>query len=54
MKLIREEIENVEVIVEERGGKKNLYIEGVLLHGDIKKRNSRKYPYGTLAKEVSR
>ena len=54
MKLIREEIENVEVIVEERGGKKNLYIEGVFLQGDIKNRNGRMYPCGTLAKEVSR
>ena len=54
MKLIREEIENVEVIVEERGDKKNLYIEGVFLQGDIKNRNGRMYPCGTLAKEVSR
>ena len=54
MKLIREEIENVEVIFEERGGKKNLYIEGVFLQGDIKNRNGRMYPCGTLAKEVSR
>ena len=54
MKLIREEIENVEVIVEERGGKKNLYIEGVFLQGDIKNRNGRMYPAQTLAKEVSR
>ena len=54
MKLIREEIENVEVIVEERNGKKSLYIVGVFLQGDIKNRNGRMYPAGTLAKEVSR
>jgi len=54
MKLIREEIENVEVIVEERNGKKSLYIEGVFLQGDIKNRNGRMYPAGTLPKEVSR
>ena len=54
MKLIREEIENVEVIVEERGGKKSLYIEGVFLQGDIKNRNGRMYPAQTLAKEVAR
>ena len=54
MKLIREEIENVEVIVEQRNGKKNLYIEGVFLQGDIKNRNGRMYPAETLAKEVSR
>ena len=54
MKLIREEIENVEVIVEERNGKKSLYIEGVFLQGDIKNRNGRLYPSQTLAKEVGR
>ena len=54
MKLIREEIENVEVIVEQRNGKKNLYIEGVFLQGDIKNRNGRMYPAETLAKEVGR
>ena len=54
MKLIREKIENVEVIVEERGGKKNLFIEGVFLQGDIKNRNGRLYPAQTLAKEVAR
>jgi len=36
MKLIREEIEQVEVIVESRNGKKNLFIEGVFLQGEIK------------------
>ncbi len=54
MKLIREEIENVEVIVEQRNGKKSLYIEGVFLQGDIKNRNGRMYPSETLAKEVGR
>ena len=54
MKLIREEIEQVEVIVEERNGKKTLHIEGVFLQGDIKNRNGRMYPSSTLAKEVAR
>ena len=54
MKLIREEIEQVEVIVEERNGKKTLHIEGVFLQGDICNRNGRMYPSATLAKEVSR
>ncbi|MFM7696383.1 MAG: hypothetical protein ACKO6G_06900 [Vulcanococcus sp.] len=54
MKLIREEIEHVEVIVEERNGKKSLYIEGVFLQGDIRNRNGRMYPSQTLAREVSR
>ena len=54
MKLIREEIESVEFIVESRGGKKQLYIEGVFLQGNIKNRNGRMYPMETLRKEVSR
>ena len=54
MKLIREEIEQVEVIVEERNGKKNLYIEGIFLQGDMKNRNGRMYPCSTLEKEVGR
>ena len=54
MKLIREEIEQVEVIVENRNGKKNLFIEGVFLQGEIKNRNGRMYPMSTLAREVGR
>jgi len=54
MKLIREEIETVDFIVEDRNGKKNLYIEGVFLQGNIKNRNGRMYPMETLRREVSR
>jgi len=54
MKLIREEIDQVEFIVENRNGKKSLYIEGVFLQGNIKNRNGRMYPMETLRKEVSR
>ena len=54
MKLITEEIEQVEVIVENRNGKKNLFIEGVFLQGEIKNRNGRMYPKQTLMREVSR
>ena len=54
MKLITEEIENVEDIVEERGGKKSMYIEGIFLQGDLKNRNGRMYPMDTLRKEVQR
>ena len=54
MKLIREEIESVEVIVEQRNGQKHLYIEGIFLQGDIKNRNGRMYPCETLAREVGR
>tara|TARA_B100001059_G_C17748221_1_gene535585 strand:- start:506 stop:1156 length:651 start_codon:yes stop_codon:yes gene_type:complete len=54
MKLIREEIESVEFIVEQRNGKKQLYIEGVFLQGNIQNRNGRMYPMETLRKEVQR
>ena len=54
MKLIREEIESVEFITEERNGKKSLYIEGIFLQGNIKNRNGRMYPMETLQKEVNR
>lgn len=54
MKLITEEIEQVELIVEERNGKKSMFIEGVFLQGDIKNRNGRMYPMETLRREVSR
>ena len=54
MKLIREEIETVEFVTEEKNGKKSLYIEGVFLQGNIKNRNGRMYPMETLAKEVQR
>jgi hypothetical protein len=54
MKLILEEIENVEVIVENAGGKKNHYISGIFLQGDIKNRNGRIYESRILNKEVER
>lgn len=53
MKLITEELEQVEVIVEEVNGKKNLYIEGIFLQGDCVNRNKRLYEMNTLRKGVS-
>ena len=54
MKLIREEIESVNIITESKGGKKSLFIEGIFLQGNIKNRNGRMYPMETLRKEVER
>ena len=54
MKLIREEIETVDFIVEEKNGKKNMFIEGIFLQGDLQNRNGRMYPMATLRKEVQR
>ena len=54
MKLITEEVARVKFIVEGKGAKKKMYIEGVFLQGEIKNRNGRMYPINTLAKEVNR
>ena len=54
MKLITEEIESVEFIVENKNGKKSMYIEGVFLQGNITNRNGRMYPMETLRREVGR
>jgi len=54
MKLITEEVSRVKFIVEGKGAKKKMYIEGIFLQGEIKNRNGRMYPINTLAKEVHR
>jgi len=54
MKLIREEIESVEIITETVGGKKNLFIKGVFLQSEMVNRNGRLYPFNIMEKEVNR
>ena len=54
MKLITEQIEAVEFLIEENGSKKNHFIEGVFLQADIKNRNGRVYAMNVLEKEVGR
>ena len=54
MKLITEQIENVNVISEGKGDSKKLYIEGVFLQSELKNRNGRMYPFSVLEKEVNR
>ena len=54
MKLITEEIQKVEFIVEGKGSAKKMYIEGVFLQGNICNRNGRMYPMETLSREVKR
>ena len=54
MKLIREEINDAQYIVEENKGKKNYSIKGVFLQADIKNRNGRVYPRQILEGEVDR
>jgi len=54
MKLIREEIEKVEVITESVGGKKILFIEGIFLQSECVNRNGRKYSFSIMEREVKR
>ncbi len=54
MKLISEEIESVEIIAEEKNGKKNLYIQGPFLQAEVVNRNKRFYPLETMCNEVAR
>jgi len=54
MKLITEEIESAKILVEEKDGKKSMFIEGIFLQGNLKNRNNRFYPVETLEREVTR
>ena len=54
MKLITETIEDVQVLTEEKNGKKDYKIRGIFLQSDIKNRNGRVYPKEVLNKEVKR
>ena len=55
VKLISEEIQDVEYICEQKeDGKKNYKIKGVFMQADIKNRNGRVYPMEVLNKEVKR
>ena len=55
IKLISEEIQDVEYITEEKeNGKKNYKIKGIFMQADIKNRNGRIYPMEVLQKEVQR
>lgn len=55
MKLISEQVENIEFILEEKEGKGKEYkIKGIFLQGEVKNRNGRVYPMEVLDKEVSR
>lgn len=54
MKLIREEIEKVEVLTESVNGKKNLFIKGVFLQAEQVNRNGRMYRMPVMEREVQR
>lgn len=55
MKLIREQIEETKLIVEEKLGKgKEYFIEGIFLQSELKNRNGRMYPESIMDKETDR
>jgi hypothetical protein len=54
MKLIREDVNEVQYITEEKNGQKSLYIVGPMLVADEVNRNQRLYGKDILAREVAR
>ena len=55
MKLIAEQLQDVEFIKEEKdNGKKDYKVKGIFMQADIKNRNGRVYPFDVLNKEVKR
>ena len=54
MKLITEQIEDIEILTEESEGKKNTYIKGIFLQTEITNRNGRMYKYDTMSREVDK
>ena len=55
MRLIAEEISQADFLIEDsKDGKKNYYIEGVFLQAELQNKNGRKYPLGTLQREVAK
>ena len=54
MKLIREELNDASFLVEEKGGTKQYFIEGVFMQSDLKNRNGRVYPKNVMEREVGR
>ena len=54
MKLISEEINNAEYLIEETNGKKDYKIKGIFLQSELKNRNGRVYPKDVLENEVKR
>jgi len=55
MKLICEQVENVRYVTEAKeSGKKDYFIEGIFMQGNIQNRNGRMYPISILQKEAER
>ena len=54
MKLITEEIQDAEYIVEQANGKKDYKIKGIFMQAEMKNKNGRIYPKEILEREVMR
>ena len=54
MRLIAEEITQVEFLSEEKDGKRSHFIEGIFLQAELQNKNGRKYPLNTLQREVAK
>lgn len=54
MKLISEEVQSAEYLIEETNGKKDYKIRGIFLQSDVKNKNGRVYPREILVREVNR
>ena len=54
MRLITEQNNDIEVITEDKDGKKSTYIKGIFLQTEITNRNGRMYKYDTMAREVNK
>lgn len=54
MKLITEQIEDIEILTEEKDGKKDTFIKGIFLQTEINNRNGRMYKYATMQREVDK
>ena len=54
MRLIAEEITEVNFLSEEKEGKRSHFIEGVFLQSEIENKNGRRYPFKTLEREVAK
>lgn len=54
MKLITETIQDINILTEEKDGKKSYFIEGVFMQAESKNRNGRVYPIAVMEKELGR
>ena len=54
MKLITEQNNDIEVLTEEKDGKKSTFIKGIFLQTEITNRNGRMYKFDTMNREVTK